>query len=101
MFRVIDPKIRPLWVPVDYASTLYVGQMVCMGFNSGAQGAYPYTVAGAGDITNDLGIFGVVIGTNNRTPKFSGEADHAGQGSLVPRGDAAGDQGARAHPAPG
>ncbi len=71
MFRVIQSPIKPIWVPVDYASTLYIGQICVMGFNASVQGAYPYTVAGLGDITGDKGIFGVVIGTNNRTPKFS------------------------------
>lgn len=75
MFRVIRSPIAPIWIPVNYgsggASTLYVGEIVVAGFNSSMQGAYPYTVAGLGDITSDHGIFGVVVGTNNRTPKFS------------------------------
>ncbi len=71
MFRVIESPQKPIWVPVDYASTLYVGEFVVCGFNASVQGAYPYVVAGLGDITGDKGIFGIVIGTNNRTPLYS------------------------------
>lgn len=72
MIRVIRSPIAPIWVPVDYnAVTLYVGEMVVMGFNTSKSGVIAYTVAGLGDITSDHGIFGVVIGTNNRTPLFS------------------------------
>lgn len=75
MFRVIRSPIAPIWIPVNYgsggASTLYVGQIVVAGFNTSMQGAYPYTVAGLGDVTYDHGIFGVIVGTNNRKPLYS------------------------------
>jgi hypothetical protein len=59
------------WVPVTAANgsfdTLYVGQMV----TSTADGVAPLGAPGAAGATiSSLGIYGVVVGTNNRTPQF-------------------------------
>jgi hypothetical protein len=74
-FEVIESPVRTIWVPVDCpagtGATVYVGQLVDCGFNSSSSGAEPHVVAGLGDITNDCNIFGVVVGTNNRTPLFN------------------------------
>lgn len=74
-FSVVSGEVRTIWVPVGCPAgtgdTLYVGQLVDCGFNASASGAEPHVVTGLGDITNDCNIFGVVVGTNNRTPTFN------------------------------
>lgn len=75
-FEVISDPVRTIWLPVDCPAgtgvTLYVGQLVDAGFNSSSGGAEAHGApAGVGDITNDNNMFGVVVGTNNRTPLFN------------------------------
>jgi len=74
-FEVIHSPYKPIWVPVDTpagaATTLYVGQLVVAGVNASCQGVKAWNVAGIYDTTADQIPFGVVIGTNNRTPTFN------------------------------
>ena len=77
MFRVIHSPYKPLWLPVDYnnatGQTVYVGQLVCCGARATAasNGVFPWIIAGTPDTTADQVPFGVVVGTNNRTPLWS------------------------------
>ncbi len=76
-FRVIHSPQRPIWLPIDYnnatGQTVYVGQLVCCGNRATANsiGVFPWIIAGAPDTTADQTPFGVVVGTNNRTPTFN------------------------------
>lgn len=70
-FEVIQGSPLTIWVPVDSAAgspdTLYVGQIV----KSGSDGVLPLgTASGVADTTNKGIPFGVIIGTNNRTPVY-------------------------------
>ena len=72
MFRIDHGSPRKLWVPVDRTTgaSLYVGQLVQMGGTS-FNGAAPLAAAkGAADTTNAQIIYGVVCGTNYKTPVF-------------------------------
>jgi hypothetical protein len=62
-----QPDVKTTWLPVDYQSTLYVGQLVQTFSVSGAiNGAAPLAVAaGAGDYGQGQIITGIVIGMNN------------------------------------
>ena len=77
MFRVIENPTKPIWLPVDYnnatGQTVYVGQIVCCGKRATAasNGVFPWIPAGVSDSTAAQVPFGVVIGTNNRTPLWS------------------------------
>ncbi len=77
MFRVINSPYKPIWMPVDYnnatGQTVYVGQIVCCGKRATAasNGVFPWIIAGVSDSTAAQVPFGVVIGTNNRTPLWN------------------------------
>jgi hypothetical protein len=74
-FDVVDNPVRTIWVPVDYNNatpqTVYQGQLVSLGATDSCSGVKAWAIAGAGDTTTDHTPFGVVVGTNNRTPLFS------------------------------
>jgi hypothetical protein len=73
-FEVMNPAYVT-WMPVDYngstSQTCYVGQFVTLGATGNHSGVKPWVVAGAADTTTDVVPFGVVVGTNNRTPLYS------------------------------
>lgn len=67
-FEVVEGSPRSLWVPIVDSDQLYVGQIVeCQG----NEGAAPIGAAvGANDTTGKVVPFGVVVGTNLKTPAF-------------------------------
>jgi len=71
-FEVIQGSYGRVWVPVDNADrttyeTLYNGQLV----KTGSDGVVNLgTASGALDTTGEGQIYGVVVGTNKRTPTF-------------------------------
>lgn len=68
MFRVVHDSCQAIWAPVINTDTLYIGQLVI----SGNEGMAPLAAAGgAGDTTGKQVPFGVVIGTNKKTPSYS------------------------------
>ena len=79
MFTVVHDSPQTVWAPVINTDTLYVGQLV----RSANEGVQPIAVAngvndrvnkltGAGDTgTANNAIFGVIVGTNKRTPTFN------------------------------
>lgn len=74
MFRIDHGSPRKLWVPIDRtagATTLYEGQLCKM--DSGSfDGAAPLAAAsGAADTTGHQVIWGVVCGTNYKSPLFA------------------------------
>ena len=75
MFEVVKYPQHVGWYPVNYtnasASTCYVGQLVVCGPTGSTHGIKPWIMAGIADTTADQVPFGVVIGTNNRTPLYS------------------------------
>lgn len=75
MFEVVHSPVHVGWYPVNYtnatASTCYVGQLVVCGPTGSTNGVKPWIMAGVADTTADHVPFGVVIGTNNRTPLYS------------------------------
>lgn len=67
-FQVVHDACQAVWSPVINTDTLYVGQLVTS-LNEGVQ---PMTAAtGAGDTTDKEVPFGVIIGTNKKTPTYS------------------------------
>ena len=67
-FEVVHDAQQAIWCPVINTDTLYVGQVVI----AGNEGVAPLAAAtGAGDTTAKQVPFGVVIGTNKKTPAFS------------------------------
>ncbi len=73
-FSLINQPINTRWFPVDYATTLYVGQIVTWCFQDAgtkSQGLQAYAGTGAAGTTTDQSPLGVVIGFNNRTPLFN------------------------------
>lgn len=74
-FQVVSEPLRTIWMPVDYASggaaTVYVGQIVTHGALDSCGGVKAWVVAGESDKTADHTPFGIVIGTNKRTPAFN------------------------------
>lgn len=67
-FEVVHDANQAIWCPVINTDTLYVGQVVI----AGNEGVAPLAAAtGAGDTTAKQIPFGVVIGTNRKTPVFS------------------------------
>jgi len=68
-FEVVEGSPRSLWVPIADLDTIYVGQLVEMQTGTGV--APLGTAAGANDTTNKSIPFGVVIGTNLKTPAFN------------------------------
>ena len=67
-FEVVHDAQQAIWCPVINTDTLYVGQVVV----AGNEGVAPLAAAtGAGDTTAKQVPFGVVIGTNKKTPAFS------------------------------
>ena len=73
-FEIVYSPQRPVWVPVDTTDTLAHGMLVYYGkatpANTGGVKVMP-AAAGICDNTNHLVPFGVVIGDNNATPKYS------------------------------
>lgn len=72
-FSVVSEPIRTRWYPVDYATTLYVGQIVTWCFQDAgtkSSGLQAYAGTGLAGTTTDHCPLGVVIGFNNRTPLF-------------------------------
>lgn len=68
-FEVVhcDTSDQRLWSPVINTDTLYVGQLLV----AGNEGVAPLAAAtGAGDTTGKQVPWGVVIGTNKKTPTF-------------------------------
>jgi hypothetical protein len=71
-FSVVNEPIRTMWFPVDYnAVTLYAGQLVTWCFSDSGQGLKAWDVAGTFDKSVDQSPLGVVVGFNNRTPKYN------------------------------
>ncbi len=71
-FEVVHGSPLKIWCPVDMADTgtetLYVGQLV----RAGSDGVLNLGQAsGIADLTNKVVPFGVVTGTNNKTPVFN------------------------------
>ena len=71
-FEVVHGSPLKIWCPVDMADTgtetLYVGQLV----KAGSDGVLNLGQAsGIADLTNKVVPFGVVTGTNNKTPVFN------------------------------
>jgi hypothetical protein len=67
-FEVVHDSCQHIWAPVINTDTLYVGQPVI----AANEGVSPLTTAvGAGDTTGKEVPFGVVIGTNKKTPSYS------------------------------
>jgi hypothetical protein len=104
MFDIHSGSPHALWYPVDCNGgsfdTLYVGQLV----KAGSDGVLPLAAAsGAYDTTNEAIPFGVVIGTNKRSPSYSATSlsesitsasPHANttefvlmEGDMIPKGD--------------
>ncbi len=104
MFDIHSGSPHALWYPVDCAAgafdTLYVGQLV----KATSDGVAPLgAAAGAYDTTTEAIPFGVVIGTNKRTPSYSATSlsdsitsasPHANttefvlmEGAMIPKGD--------------
>lgn len=68
-FKIIHGSQQKLWAPIVYQDTIYVGQLVKCQTD---EGVVPLGAAsGAADTSNLSVPWGVVIGTNNRTPLFS------------------------------
>ena len=68
-FKVVENEIRTIWAPMDTTSTptLYNGQLVQVT----GDGVGPLAIAGGvADTTNKQVIYGVVVGSNNRTPVY-------------------------------
>lgn len=67
-FEVVSANPHMVWAPIVDSDTCYVGQLVdCQG----AEGVAPLgAAAGAADTTAQVVPFGVVVGTNNKTPSF-------------------------------
>lgn len=73
-FEVVESPQRTIWAPVDYNSTtLYVGQLVVAGgvASSMCGAVKAWNPAGLADTTADQVPFGVVVGTDNKTPLYS------------------------------
>ena len=104
MFDIHSGSPHSIWVPVDCNGgsfdTLYTGQIV----KSGSDGVLPLGAAsGAYDTSTEAIPFGVVIGTNKRTPSYSStsysesitsESPHGAtteyvlhEGTMIPKGD--------------
>lgn len=67
-FTVVHGSPQTIWSPIVDSDTVYVGSLVTVS----DEGCKPLPIAaGAADTTNKSVIFGVCIGTNNRTPVFS------------------------------
>lgn len=68
-FKIIHGSQQKLWAPIVYGDTIYVGQLVKCQVD---EGVVPLGAAsGAADTTGKSVPFGVVVGTNNRTPLFN------------------------------
>jgi len=68
-FEVMQGSYGRIWYPVTMSDTLYVGQIVA---GLTGDGVAPLGAAGAGNTSaSALGIVGVVVGTNNKTPLFN------------------------------
>jgi len=74
-YEVVKNPVHVGWYPVDYtnstAQTCYIGQIVVLGPTGSTNGVKPWVIAGVADTTADWIPFGVVIGTNNRTPLYN------------------------------
>jgi len=71
-FYVVQGSPQTIWCRVDAADTLYVGQLV----TSQSDGVLPLGAAsGAADTTGKDVPFGVVVGTNNKTPLYNATYD--------------------------
>lgn len=68
-FRVIQGSPQIVWAPIKDTDTLYIGQLVKCAGNEGVEPAG--TASGAGDTTGKGYLYGIVVGTNNKTPLFN------------------------------
>jgi len=67
-FYVVQGSPQTVWCRVDATDTLYVGQIV----TTASDGVLPINAAaGAGDTTGKAVPFGVIVGTNNKTPVYN------------------------------
>ena len=67
--RVVENAVRTIWAPMDTTSTptLYYGQLVVVT----GDGVGPAAAAsGVGDTTGKQVLYGIVVGSNNRTPVY-------------------------------
>jgi len=75
MIKIISGSPQKIWVPVNPGATVFVGSIVS--FDSTAEGVVIREQAdGAADTTNKDVPFGVVTGTNRRTPLWNA-TEHA------------------------
>lgn len=74
-FSLVSEPVTVRWYPVDYnnatGQTVYVGQLVVLNTLTSCSGVKAWVPAGNYDKTVDQCPFGIVIGTNNRTPTFN------------------------------
>jgi len=67
MFTIAHGPVQKIWAPVINTDTLYVGQIVVVG----NEGVSPLpTALGVNDTTTKSVPFGVVVGTNRKSPLF-------------------------------
>lgn len=68
-FKIIHGSQQKFWAPIVYQDTIYVGQLVKCQTD---EGVVPLGAASGVADTSGKGVpFGVVVGTNNRTPLFN------------------------------
>jgi hypothetical protein len=69
--EIVDGSPQDVWVPCDGTSTYYVGQLVSFDPANTGGVVSPGAASGVADTSTKSLLYGVIIGTNNRTPVYS------------------------------